>query len=178
MAEVKRPKIPWMGVKLLLFVVALYALFFFYDSTKTVTAVQKAGVTLLELAPIFLLVWLLMAWINSHFDAKTLATHLGEDSGARGWLLALGLGVLSHGPMYAWYPMLKDLMRHGLKWGLIATFFYARAVKVPILPLMIGYFGIAFTVILTLYILLAAWLQGLLIERLCAECNTTDSNEK
>ena len=177
MAEVKRPKIPWMGVKLLLFVVALYALFFFYNSTKTVTAMQKAGVTLLELAPIFLLVWLLMAWINSHFDAKTLATHLGEDSGARGWLLALGLGVLSHGPMYAWYPMLKDLMRHGLKWGLIATFFYARAVKVPILPLMIGYFGIAFTVILTLYILLAAWLQGLLIERLCAECNPTDSKE-
>ena len=177
MAEVKRPKIPWMGVKLLLFVAALYALLFFYDSAKTVTAMQKAEVTLLELSPIFLLVWVLMAWIHTRFDAKALAKHLGEESGVRGWLLALGLGILSHGPMYAWYPMLKDLMRHGLKWGLIATFFYARAVKVPILPLMVSYFGLAFTVILTLYILLAAWVQGLLIEWLCAECNPTNSKE-
>ena len=178
MAEVKRPKIPWMGVKLLLFVALLYALLFFYDGAKTVAALQTAGMTLLKIAPILILVWLLMAWTNSRFDAKALAKHLGEESGVRGWVLAIGLGILSHGPMYAWYPMLKDLMRHGLKWGLIAAFFYARAVKIPILPLMVSYFGLAFTILLTCYTLLAAWLQGLLIERLCARCNATDSIEK
>jgi len=34
--------------------------------------------------------------------------------------------------------------------------FYARAIKLPWLPVVVGYFGIAFTLVLTFYILLGA----------------------
>ena len=167
-------KISWMGLKLFLVVVAVYIVLFAVDGAKAVEALGKTGLMLLEIAPILLVVLFLMALINYKFNPKKLAEHLGEESGMKGWLLALGLGILSHGPMYAWYPMLKDLMKHGLKYSLITAFFYARAVKVPIMPLMVSYFGLAFTIVLTLYIIVAAFIQGLLIERLCGKTNRCD----
>jgi len=60
--------------------------------------------------------------------------------------------------------MLSDMRTHGLKDGLIATFIYARAIKLPLLPFMIDIFGIVFTVIINIYILVFAILQGKLID--------------
>jgi len=68
--------------------------------------------------------------------------------------------------MYAWYGMLQDMRSHGLKDGLIATFMYARAVKLPLLPFMVDLFGLLFTVVMTLYILIASVLQGKVIDAL------------
>jgi len=98
-----------------------------------------------------------------------LAKHLGHKSGMRGWFIALTAGILSHGPMYAWYSMIEDLRRHGMRDGLIAAFFYARAIKLPLLPLMVAYFGLDFTVILSCLTILAAWGQGVAIDRLGQE---------
>ncbi|WP_457595949.1 permease [Hydrogenimonas sp.] len=161
-------KIKWMGTKFLAFVAVLYAVLAFIDAHKTLEALLQAGKVLAELVPILMVVMLLTVYVHYRFEPKKLAAHLGEESGVKGWAVALGLGVLSHGPMYAWYPMFRDMMRHGLRKGLVAAFFYARAVKVPILPIMVQYFGLAFTLSITLYTLLAAWVQGVLIEKLCA----------
>jgi hypothetical protein len=49
--------------------------------------------------------------------------------------------------------------------GLVAAFFYARAIKVPLLPMMVAYFGLDFTIVLTILTLAAAWLQGLAMDR-------------
>ena len=78
-------------------------------------------------------------------------------------------GILSHGPMYVWYGMLEEMREHGLKDGLIATFLYARAVKLPLLPFMIGLFGVTFAVVINLYILLFAILQGKVIDRVMSK---------
>jgi len=68
--------------------------------------------------------------------------------------------------MYAWYPMIADLRSHGLKDGLVVVFFYTRAIKLPLLPLMIDYFGVSFTLVLSFYILIGALLQGWIFEQL------------
>jgi len=60
--------------------------------------------------------------------------------------------------------MMQDMRSHGLKDGLIATFMYARAVKLPLLPFMVDLFGLLFTIVMTLYILIAAVLQGKVID--------------
>ncbi len=86
--------------------------------------------------------------------------NFGKDSGAKGVLYALIGGIISHGPMYAWYGMLQDMRSQGLKDGLVIVFMYARAVKLPLLPFMVDLFGLLFTIIMTLYILIAAVLQG------------------
>jgi len=106
-----------------------------------------------------------MAIINSFIQPKKIAKYLGKESGLKGWTIALLSGLLSHGSGYVWYPMLSDLREHGVRDGLIVTFFYARAIKLPWLPMMVAYFGTAFTIILTVYILLGALLQGLIADK-------------
>ena len=159
------------GLRLLAAVGAVYVLFYLFNADKTIPALQKSGAVLVKILPVLLLVILFTALINFFLKPKEIASHLGEESGVKGWAIALIAGIISHGPMYAWYPMPEDLKQHGLKNGLIGAFFYSRAVKIPLLPIMIDYFGFAFTAILTVYILFASVIQGLLIDRLCRKYN-------
>jgi uncharacterized membrane protein YraQ (UPF0718 family) len=160
------PPFRFKGLKLLGFVAVLYGLAFVLSPDQAMASVQRFGHVLGTLVPILLVVWILTALINRFLSPEDLARHLGEDSGLRGWMIALGAGVISHGPMYAWYPMIQDLREQGARDGLIIAFFYARAVKVALLPMMVIYFGLTFTVALTVLTLLAAWVQGAVADRL------------
>ena len=156
------------GLKFLGFVAVIYLIVALFSTDKFIKSLSFTAEALGEVIPILAVVVFIMAAINLFFNPKGLAKHLGEDGGVKGWLLALGLGILSHGPMYAWYPVLEELKKHGLRNGYIAAFFYTRAIKIPLIPMMIHYFGWAFTVFLSLYIIPAAWLQGWLIDKI--EC--------
>ena len=48
--------------------------------------------------------------------------------------------------------------------ALIATFLYSRSVKIAMLPLMILYFGLGYTVILCSYLIIFSVLNGALTE--------------
>ncbi len=161
--------IKFKGVKFFTAIVILYIILFFINSNNAVTALQTSALVIIKLLPIFLVVILLMAIINFFLKPEHIARHFGKDSGAKGWLYALLGGIISHGPMYVWYPMFEDMKQHGLKNSLIAVFFYSRAIKLPLLPLLIDYFGLIFTVVLSLYILIGAIVQGYAIERIEAE---------
>ncbi len=157
-------KFKFKGVKFLLFVVALFILLSIFDFENIPRIMDKFGTILYKIIPIFALVIVLTALINYFLKPKQVMKYFGKDSGRKGLIYALIGGVLSHGPMYAWYPMLDDMRKHGLKFGLIANFMYARAVKLPLLPFMIGLFGLTFTVIVNVYILIFAILQGKVID--------------
>ncbi|HHD73071.1 MAG TPA: permease [Epsilonproteobacteria bacterium] len=163
-------RVKFRGLRFFLFVFLLYLLLYFSYPGKTLAGLGKAAEILTWILPLFVVVILFTAMINFFLKPKQIASHLGQESGIKGWLIAMLAGVISHGPMYAWYPMIEDLKKHGLKSGLIATFFYARALKVPLLPLMIEYFGWVFTVTLSVYILISSLLQGMLIESWCRGC--------
>lgn len=156
-----------LGITLLLYAVTL-----FMDPSLAASALYKSLGVLKMIAPILLIVFFLMALLNTYIKPKSIARHMGKHSGLKGWFFALAGGVLSHGPGYIWYPMLSELRDHGARDGLIVAFFYARAIKLPWLPVMVGYFGIAFTLVLTFYILLGAWMQGLLADKI-ASINST-----
>ncbi len=154
------------GWVMLVSVIILYTVAAFVNSADAYEALQKSVKILQVILPVLLVVVLLMAVINSFIQPKKIAKHLGKESGVKGWVIALLSGLFSHGSGYVWYPMLSDLRRHGVKDGLIVTFFYARAIKLPWLPMMVAYFGTGFTIALTFYILLGAVLQGLIADRL------------
>lgn len=157
-------KIKFKGMKFLIIVLIAYVVLLLADTSNTLSALEKSGSILLSLLPLFLLIITLTALINYFLKPKQIIKHFGKDSGAKGVFYALIGGIISHGPMYAWYGMLQDMRSHGLKDGLIAVFMYARAVKLPLLPFMIDLFGLLFTIIMTLYILIAAILQGKVID--------------
>ena len=151
-------------------VVLLYAVLFLFNADKTLTALKESLEVLKMIIPILVVVLTLTALLNIFIDQKAISKHLGDESGLKGWLMALVGGILSHGPGYVWYPMLQNLREQGAKEGLIGAFIYARAVKIPWIPLMIAYFGWTFTVVYTFYVVLGAWVQGVLLGR-CMRSN-------
>ncbi len=157
---VPRPK----GIKFLLLVIVAFAVLAFWESALAAAALEKSLDILRVLLPVFVIVILLMGVIGYLSQGRANPERLARLRGVRGWFWALLIGLLSHGPMYAWYPLLENLRARGLRDGYIATFFYARAVKLPLLPLMVDYFGLAFTVVLTLYIIIGSLVQGWLVE--------------
>jgi len=145
-------------------VLILYAGVLVLDAGTACMAAHKAAKIFLRILPILVGVVLLTAIINYFLRPARIARHLGQKSGIKGWVWAIAGGLLSHGPMYAWYPLLEDLRGHGTRDGLLAVFFAARAIKLPLLPVMIDYFGWIFTLVLSVYILIGAVVQGRLLE--------------
>ena len=120
-----------------------------------------------DIAPILLLVFVFLWALELVQGMKDrLAGLVGHDSGVKGWLVAVVGGVLSHGPVYAWYPLLQSLQKRGMRPALMATFLYARSIKLPWLPLMAHYFGMGYMLILTAYIACFSVLNGWLVERM------------
>ena len=62
--------------------------------------------------------------------------------------------------------MLSELKKKGMRTALIATFLYSRAVKLPLLPLMVHYFGAIYTLVLCLYLIIFSVVSGILVEKL------------
>ncbi len=151
-----------------LFVIVLfcYCVLFLVDNESAASSLQKSITIILKILPIITVVILFTSLINYFLSSKQIAAHLGRDSGIKGWGWALIAGVLSHGPMYIWYPMLEDLRSHGMKDALLVVFFASRTIKLPLLPMMVDYFGVAFTIILSLYIILGSILQGVCLQLL------------
>jgi uncharacterized membrane protein YraQ (UPF0718 family) len=152
------------GKYFFLLILISYSLFFVLDSQSALLALAKSRTILVKILPILAVVILFTALLNYLLKPRQIARHLGHESGIMGWLWALGAGVISHGPMYVWYPLLEDLRSHGMKDCLVVVFFASRTIKIPLLPIMVDYFGMTFTLVLSFYILVAAFLQGLVLE--------------
>ena len=158
-------KLELKGVKFLIIVTSLYCALFIFDFNNAIQSLNKFVDIIITLLPIFAFIIILTALINYFLKPKQILKHFGEDSGKAGIFYSVIGGILSHGPMYAWYGMLKDMRKHGLKDGLIVTFLYARAVKLPLLPLMIAIFGITYTIVLNIYVILFAIIQGKIMDQ-------------
>ncbi len=161
----RQPKQKISGLYLLTLVLMGYALLYLYYPDKTIEALSKSLSTILHLLPVFLVVIMLMAIFTALMSPKRIAKLLGNQSGIKGWAIAVFGGILSHGSSFIWYQMLANLREQKVKDGLIVTFLYTRAIKLPWLPLMVSYFGYAFTVLLMLYIITGALIQGLIVEK-------------
>jgi uncharacterized membrane protein YraQ (UPF0718 family) len=122
-----------------------------------------------KILPVLGIVFLLIFVSNLFLNPKTVAKYLGTGARTRGWPIAVIAGILSAGPIYMWYPLLGELKKKGMRDALIATFLYNRAVKIPLLPMMVYYFGLKLVVILTILMILFSMLNGLLVERLTTQ---------
>ncbi|MBE9559836.1 MAG: permease [Proteobacteria bacterium] len=120
---------------------------------------------MVQILPILGLVFLLLFVTNFLLKPKWIGRYLGSDSGTRGWIAAVFGGMLSLGPIYPWYAMLAELRQKGMRDALVAAFLYSRAVKLPLLPLMIHYFGTAYTLVLCFYLIIFSIISGIVIEK-------------
>ncbi|MFP4633637.1 MAG: hypothetical protein ACLFM9_01490 [Candidatus Aenigmatarchaeota archaeon] len=154
------------GFYLLGFVAILYAVVYVLQPGNALTALSFTGNIALQVIPIFAVVILFMVLVDYYLTPEKISGWIGHSSGAKGWLIAITTGTLSHGPIFVWYSLLEELKEKGMRSGLIAVFLYNRAIKLPLLPMLIFYFGIHYSLILLTFMVLASVLQGLLIDHL------------
>jgi uncharacterized membrane protein YraQ (UPF0718 family) len=144
--------------------ILLYALLFVVDPGNASAALGSAWSLALTIAPILVLVTAFVTLINYAVTADAIARYLGNESGATGYLVAIAGGVLSHGPVYAWYTLLADLRDRGMRDGLVAVFLYNRAIKLPLLPLFLYYFDVDYAAALLGTMVVASIVQGVVVE--------------
>ncbi len=160
----KNNKNLYFSISFLFIVIILYIILFFLKPDKTIDAIISSWNIFLNIITVLILVIFLIGISNYFLKPKKVSKYLGKKSGFKGWMLSALFGILSHGPIYVWYPLLKDLKKNGMRTGLVVVFLYNRAIKIPLLPIMILYFGIFFVCILCIYLIIASIIQGKIIE--------------
>jgi len=142
-----------------------YALLGLVKPEATAEAFTFFSRVMAQVLPVLGLVFILLFVANFMLEPKRIKRYLGRGSGIKGWVAAVLGGILSVGSIYAWYTILSELRQKGIRDALIAAFLYSRAVKLPLLPIMIHYFGVAYTLVLCLYLIGFAIINGILVER-------------
>ncbi|MDY6943644.1 MAG: permease [Pseudomonadota bacterium] len=154
------------GWLFLLAVGGIYGLVSLFNPAVVAEAGALFQTMALRVLPILALVFVLLFFAGLFLQPAWLAQHLGRAGGFGGWAFTIIFGVLSVGPLYAWYPLLGDLKAKGMSGALIATFLYSRSLKLPLLPLMVHYFGLGYTVALSVGIVVFSVASGLLMQTL------------
>lgn len=155
-----KKKIQFKGTKFLITVIILYIAIAFFDFNGALNSLAGATKVLSDIWPLFLFIIVLTTLINYFLNPSLITKHIGKDSGKKGIIYALLGGIISHGPMYAWYGILQELREKGAKDELLIIFLYSRAIKIPMIPFSIAVFGTLFTILISLYILLFSLLQA------------------
>ncbi len=154
------------GIKLFIIVIVTYLISAVFNTTLVLNSLNTFISLIISILPILVLVFLLMFISNLFLSSKRITKILGHESGVKGYIFSVIFGILSSGPIYMWYPLLSDLRDKGVKNSLIVIFLYNRAVKIPILPMMIYYFGSLFVLILTIYMIIFSIINGLIVDKL------------
>ena len=147
-------------------VLVLYGVLYLLAREKTLLALQASGRTAVALSVPLAFVLMILFLMNLLVRPSQVAGLLGAHAGSKAMLLALAAGIISAGPIFAWYPLLKKLKAEGAGEGPIAVFLYNRAVKPFLLPVMIGYYGWQYVLVLTLLMISGSLVLGCCIGRL------------
>lgn len=148
------------GMKFLIIVVLIYLVIGLFNFSVAWNSFLDFLQMSLKIVPILVIVFVVMALVNLYFTKERIGKYLGAESGFKGWIYAIVSGILVSGPPYVLYPLLGELKKDGMKDSLVAVFLYNRNVKIPFIPVMIYYFGLNFTVVLSLYIIIFSILNG------------------
>jgi len=152
------------GLYFFIAVLIIYGIVMVFDMPLVMKAIGFFIRIIMQVAPVLALVFVLLFVVDLVIKPDKIIRYLGKDSGVVGWVVAVVGGIISSGPIYVWYPFLQDLREKGMRTGLAGTFLYNRAIKVPLMPLMIYYFGALFTAVLTVYMLVFSVLCGYIVE--------------
>lgn len=144
------------SIYFLLIVVCLYIIVFLFDPGGAKESLKISLKIVKIIIPVLVIVIVFTAAIDYFLNPQKIAKYLSKESGIKGWAIATIGGIISHGPSFVWYQLIQDLRGKGMSSGMAAVFFYNRAIKIPLLPMMIFYFSLKFVVVLTLLMITAS----------------------
>lgn len=150
-------------------VLLVYLVLFFIEPEKAESALKYTGIILSNMLIPLIMVFTLMLILNLFLKPAQITKFLGKDSGVKGVVFSVAAGIISTGPIYAWYPLLKELKEKGAGNHIIAIFLYNRSVKPFLLPVMISYFGLIYVSVLILMTILGSITLGYTLNAMVKE---------
>ena len=149
----------------LIMIIFAYIILLIFNKESFYSSLSFFKKILLNILPVFVTVFILMVFTNYFITQEFIIKHTRK-RGIKKWFFIIIGGILSSGPIYMWYPLLADLKNKGLSYGFIACFLYNRAIKIPLLPLIILYFGWKFVIVLSFVMITASIIQGIIINNI------------
>ncbi|MCK5471630.1 hypothetical protein KAI54_00375 [Candidatus Gracilibacteria bacterium] len=146
--------------------IVIYFVLAFFKLEAVIDALFFVGRIFKTVLPVLLLIFALLIFFNASVSHEQISNFIGKSSGGKKWVVAVMAGILSAGPIYLWYPLLRDLHKKGVSHGFIVTFLYNRAIKLPLLPLLIFYFDWKYALTLLLVMVVFSLVQGVIFERI------------
>ena len=143
-----------------LLVLVIYGVLFVLIPEQALVALRNSVKLCLNILLPLALVFVVMLALNLFVKPAQIVHLLGSGTNIKGILLSVAAGIISMGPIYVWYPLLRELREKGAGNMPIAVFLYNRAVKRFLLPVMIAYFGWLYVGILTVLTVLASVVNG------------------
>ncbi len=156
---------PWL---LPLGVIILYGLGLIFSPENTFKALSISGSMFKQLALPICFVIIMMVVLNRFLSPATITNFLGQNTGIKGVLLSSLAGILSMGPVYAWYPLLKTFKDKGASKFHIANFIGSRSIKPFFLPVLAAYWGWNFALLFVLISLVGSLIVAFIVSICCS----------
>lgn len=158
-------KFKW-GIGMVLILVIIYLI----NNDTGIKAYENTIMNFLSmlkiLPPIMLLIGLLDSWVPK----ETMIKYMGEDSGIKGILIALLLGSLAAGPLYAAFPIAAILMKKGARFAYVIFFLGVwSSSKLPLVIYEYTSFGGVFTFIHVFSNLILFLIGAFVIEKIISK---------
>ena len=156
--------------KLLIFVALVYLVVLVISPDKALKSVGNSVYYLVEMLQVLPVIFLLTVVIEALVPKEMIMRGFGEKSGFKGNLLALLLGSISAGPIYAAFPISKTLLGKGASISNIVIILSSWAViKVPMLANEAKFLGVNFMIVrwvlTVLAIFVMAYITGMLVKK-------------
>ena len=154
------------SIKFLIGCIVLYALLFLFNQELFLSSLRNFLQIAYRVIPLLILIFPIMFLVNYFVKPKKVKKYFGKEAGLKSYFYATIAGILISGPPYILYPMLSDFKKSGMSNQVLAIFLYNRNVKIPFLPVMIFYFGFAYTIVLSALIIVFSFVNGKIIQLL------------
>jgi len=153
------------SLKFFIIILCIYIIFAIFNAEIFIKSLYAFWNLFIEIIPVLILIYFLIFLSNLVLSSKKIIDVIKNRSGILGYILSIIFGILSSGPIYMWYPLLSDLKEKGVKNSFIVIFLYNRAVKLPLIPMMIYYFGLNYVIILTGFMIVFSVINGIAVEK-------------
>ena len=156
---------------LLLIVLILIGFFNFDLASKSILNIKDSFLQMLSvLPPIMVMLGLMDVWVSR----ESLMKYMGNNSGLLGIFLAMLIGSIAAGPMYAAFPFTAVLIKKGAKFSNIIIFMNAWCVtKISTLLFEISSLGYKFTFVRLLIDIPGVIIMGILVEKFLSKDELT-----
>lgn len=148
-------------------VLVIYIVLFIVNAETAMAAIGNTGYYLKEMLIIMPVVFLLTALIDAWIPRDLIMNALGEKSGLKGSFIAIGLGSISAGPIYAAFPVAKTLLKKGASISNIVVILSAWAViKIPMLANEAKFLSPKFMIVRWILTVIGIIIMGYVVSKL------------